>query len=241
MKIKCALVDDEPLAIKVLENHIEKIENMEIVARCSNAMEVLEALKDKQIDIVFLDIQMPHLTGIDMLKTLQNPPTVVITTAYRNYAVDAFELDVLDYLLKPITFERFLKAVNKFHSRNARPLIHHGHGEDSQHDEAYIYIKRNKTMIKILLKDIIFIESLKEYIRIHTDDESLMTKQKLGLMEEKLPDNQFIRIHKSFLVAINRIKSVSPSFIGLTNDKNLPIGRSYKAFVLNKLNYNKNV
>lgn len=241
MKVKCILADDEPLAIRVLENHIAKLENIEVIARCSNAMEVLEVLKERDIDLIFLDIQMPHLTGIDMLKTLNNPPAIVITTAYRNFAIDAFELDVLDYLLKPITFERLLKAVNKYYSRCQKHIIHHDMNHPASGEEAYVYIKKNKTMIKVYLKDIIFIESLKEYIRIHTDQESYMTKQKLGYMEQKLPEDRFIRVHKSFLVAISRIKSVSPSFIGLENEQKVPIGRSYKAFVLNKLEYNKNI
>lgn len=241
MKIKCALVDDEPLAIRVLENHIEKIDSMEVVSVCNNAMEFLDALKNKKIDLVFLDIQMPNLTGIEMLKTLPEPPAVVITTAYRNYAIDAFELDVLDYLLKPITFERLLKAVNKYHSRNQKQVVHVSGSNSAESEDAYIYIKRNKTMIKIMVEDIIYIESLKEYIRIHTADEKFMTKQKLSLMEEKLPDNEFLRIHKSFIVAIKKVKTISPSTIGLFEDIQLPIGRSYKAYVLNRLNYNKNV
>ncbi|MCD4772325.1 MAG: LytTR family DNA-binding domain-containing protein [Bacteroidales bacterium] len=241
MKIKCIVVDDEPLAIRVIESHIEKLNNIEIVAKCSNAIDALDILKNNKIDLIFLDIQMPELTGLEFLNTLQNPPSVIFTTAYRNYAIDAFELDVLDYLLKPITFERFLKAINKFYKLLSykKPETLSNVSATQIESEPFIYIKRNKTMIKILLKDILFIESLKDYIRIHTEDDSYMTKQQISLIEKNLPEEQFLRVHKSFIINIEKITTFSPNYIGL-KDKKISIGRSYKAYVLNKLNYGKN-
>ncbi len=241
MKIKCIIVDDEPLAIRVIESHIEKLNNIELVAKCSNAIEALDILKSNKIDLIFLDIQMPELTGLEFLNTLQNPPSVIFTTAYRNYAIDAFELDVLDYLLKPITFERFCKAINKFYKLLSykKPETLGNTSLKQVESEPFIYIKRNKTMIKILLKDILFIESIKDYIRIHTNKDSYMTKQQISVTEKNLPDEHFIRVHKSFIVSIEKITTFSPNYISI-NDKNIPIGRSYKAYVLSKLNYGKN-
>ncbi|MCK4814471.1 response regulator transcription factor [bacterium] len=241
MKIKCIVVDDEPLAIRVIESHIEKLNDIELVAKCSNAIEALDILKNNKIDLIFLDIQMPELTGLEFMNTLQNPPSVIFTTAYRNYAIDAFELDVLDYLLKPITFERFLKAINKFYKLSSykRPETLGDTSLKHAGSEPFIYIKRNKTMVKLLLKDILFIESLKDYIRIHTDKESYMTKQQISVIEKNLPDEHFLRVHKSFIVSIEKITTFSPNYIGI-NDKQIPIGRSYKAYVLNNLNYGKN-
>ncbi len=241
MKIKCIVVDDEPLAIRVIESHIEKINDIELVAKCSNAIEALDILKNNKIDLIFLDIQMPELTGLEFLNTLQNPPTIIFTTAYRNYAIDAFELDILDYLLKPITFERFCKSINKFYKllTNKQPEALGNTSLKQVGPDPFIYIKRNKTMIKILLKDILFIESIKDYIRIHTNKDSYMTKQQIGVIEKNLPDEYFIRVHKSFIVSIEKITTFSPNHIGI-NDNNIPIGRSYKAYTLSKLNYGKN-
>jgi DNA-binding LytR/AlgR family response regulator len=235
------VVDDEPLAIRVIESHIEKINNIELVAKCSNAIEALDILKNNKIDLIFLDIQMPELTGLEFLNTLQNPPTIIFTTAYRNYAIDAFELDILDYLLKPITFERFCKSINKFYKllSNKKPETLGNTCLRQVGPDPFIYIKRNKTMIKILLKDILFIESIKDYIRIHTNEDSYITKQQIGVIEKNLPDEYFIRVHKSFIVSIEKITTFSPNFIGI-NDKKIPIGRSYKAYALSKLNYGKN-
>ncbi len=241
MKIKCIVVDDEPLAIRVIESHIEKINDIELVAKCSNAIEALEILKNNKIDLIFLDIQMPELTGLEFLNTLQNPPTIIFTTAYRNYAIDAFELDILDYLLKPITFERFCKSINKFYKllTNKEPEALGNTSLRQVGPDPFIYIKRNKTMIKILLKDILFIESIKDYIRIHTNKDSYITKQQISVIEKNLPDEYFIRVHKSFIVSIEKITTFSPNFIGI-NDKKIPIGRSYKAYALSKLNYGMN-
>lgn len=236
MKTKCLIVDDEPLAINLIASHIEKVDNLEIAGSCKNAMEAMSALRDKKVDLLFLDIQMPEITGLDFLKTLKNPPKIIITTAYRQYALEGFELDVVDYLLKPISFERFIKAVNKYYERadSSIKII----GEESLQEKSkdtYIYIKERKKVLKIYLKDIIYIEGLGEYIRIHTKDKPVITKNNLKVFEEKLPSN-FIRIHKSFIVSVEYIKAFTANSIE-TSEKELPIGRSYKKAVLKALNY----
>ena len=242
MKTKCLIVDDEPLAQRVLESHMEKLEDLELVAKCSNAIEAMGRLKQEKIDLIFLDIQMPELSGIEFLRSLNHPPAVIFTTAYRNYAIDAFELDVLDYLLKPITFERFVKAVNKYYefkSLQEPRVFEKTEGKDDT--LSFIYVRQKKTMIKVLLSNILYIESLKDYIRIFLESGgSMMTKQKISTMEELLPDHQFIRVHKSFIVNVDKISTLSPTHVGL-KDKAIPIGRSFKAFALSALGYDQNI
>ena len=240
MKTKCVIVDDEPLAIRVIEKHIEKMPDVEVIAKCNNAMEALNVLKQKTVDLLFLDIQMPEITGLEFLSALRKPPAVIFTTAYRNYALDAFEYDVIDYLLKPISFDRFIKALNKYYQRieSKAAVIP---AQNQMHDSGeFIYIKKNKTLIKIMLRDIRYIESLKDYVRIFTHDKDYFTKQQISKLEDLLPDNEFIRIHKSFIVSIDRLTTISPSSIGI-GDKKIPIGRNYKNFVLKKLNYYSNI
>jgi len=237
MKIRCIAVDDEPLALRVIESHIEKMQDIELIAKCSNAIDAFAVLKNKKIDLIFLDIQMPELTGLDFLKTLQNPPHVIFTTAYRNYAIDAFDLDVLDYLLKPISFERFLKSINKFYNRKKESITNIKQNANSYHDtSSFIYIKKGKSMVKILVNNIIYIESLKDYVKIHTKEQTYLTKQQIKVFEEILPEDKFLRIHKSFIISLNSITSFSPSKIEI-NQTILPIGRTYKSLVLKKLNY----
>jgi len=242
MKTRCLIVDDEPLAQRVIESHMEKLEDLQLVAKCGNAIEAMNVLKNEKIDLIFLDIQMPELSGVEFLRSLQNPPCIIFTTAYRNYAIDAFELDVLDYLLKPISFERFIKSVNKYYEvKNSQAPKVFNQASNKDEDFSFIYVRQKKTMIKVLLDDILYLESLKDYIRIFLEKGgSLMTKQKISTMSELLPDNNFIRVHKSYIVNINKIKTLSPTSIGLT-DKMIPIGRSYKAFTLSHLGYDQNI
>jgi len=237
MKIRCIAVDDEPLALRVIESHVEKLSEVELVAKCSNAIEAFEILKQKDVDLIFLDIQMPELTGIEFLKSLRNPPLVIFTTAYRNYAIYAFELDVLDYLLKPISFDRFLKAINKYYARHEekhKEVKNVSVGSTPEKD--HIFVKKNKTLVKIHFKDIFFIESLKDYVKIHTPEETHMVKYQISHLEQELPDEQFIRVHKSFIVSTEKIASISPRSVGIGEEK-IPIGRNYKEFVLKSLKY----
>jgi DNA-binding LytR/AlgR family response regulator len=242
MKTRCLIIDDEPLAQRVIESHMEKLDDLELVAKCSNALEAMNLLKKEKVDLLFLDIQMPELSGVEFLKSLQSPPSVIFTTAYRNYAIDAFELDVLDYLLKPITFERFVKSVNKYYEKisNHAPKVFETKNDEGD-DLSFIYVREKKTMIKVLLKDILYIESLKDYIRIFLNTgKSLMTKQKISSMIDLLPEKKFIRVHKSYIVNIEKIKTLSPTSIGI-NDKIIPIGRSYKAYTLSQLGYDQSI
>jgi DNA-binding LytR/AlgR family response regulator len=241
MKTKCIIIDDEPLARDLIRNHLEKLDNFEIVAECGDAMKALQELRDKKIDLMFMDIQMPQITGIEFLKILKNPPKVIITTAFREYALDGFDLDVVDYLLKPITFERFLKSVNKYYQvtqeevQNVTPVT-----EVNPSDDAFIYVKENKRVIKVLLSDILYIEGLSEYIQIYTDKKKIVTKASMTNFEEKLPGDAFLRIHKSFIVSISRIEAFTAHTIEVPG-KELPIGRSYKNSVLAALQFSGSV
>jgi two-component system, LytTR family, response regulator len=237
MKIKCLAIDDEPLALRVIESHIEKLNDVELVAKCSNAIQAFEVLKKQNIDLLFLDIQMPELTGIEFLKSLSKPPLVIFTTAYRNYAIDAFELDVLDYLLKPISFDRFLKAINKFYTRRQENIsLSPGQSQNKQSEKDFIFIRKSKTMIKVLTDDILYIESLKDYVKIHCKSEEHLIKYQISQLEIELPEDLFLRIHKSYIVSVPKITTVSPGAVGIGEHK-FPIGRSYKALVLKQLNY----
>ncbi|QGY47312.1 response regulator [Maribellus comscasis] len=241
MKTKCLVIDDEPLARDLMRSHIEKLENFEIVEECSDAMKALNALQKHSVDLMFMDIQMPQITGIEFLKTLKHPPKVIITTAYREYALDGFELDVVDYLLKPITFERFLKSVNKYYQVSQEDLIADQPANATvQNEEAFIYVKENKKVIKIHLNEIMYVEGLSEYVQIYTDSKKIITKTSMTNMEEKLPDSGFIRIHKSYIVSVQKIEAFTSSSIEVPG-KELPIGRSYKNSVLEVLHSQGNV
>lgn len=239
MKTRCVIVDDEPLARELIRGHIQKLENFEIVQECDNAMKAMEALRNNTIDLMFLDIKMPQISGIEFLKTLKHPPKVIITTAFSQYALDGFELDVVDYLMKPITFERFFKAVNKYFTSASQQgvALENGNGFD---DTAFIYVKENKKVIKIYLKEIHFIEGLNEYIRIHTDNRRVVVKSSLQAIEKKLPQELFIRIHKSYIVSIPRIRAFNSTTIELENAK-LRIGRNFKNQVFSALHYKQEI
>lgn len=229
MKTKCLIIDDEPLARDLVRNHLEKLDNFEIVAECGDAMKALQVLRNQQVDLMFMDIQMPQITGIEFLKTLKNPPRVIITTAFREYAIEGFELDVVDFLLKPITFERFIKSINKYFQVTSE----NGNNGDSVSsspstpEESFIYVKENKRVIKLLLNEILYIEGLSEYVKIYTANKKIVTKTSMTNMEDKLPDDAFMRIHKSYIVSLNKIEAFTSTSIELAG-KELPIGRSYK-------------
>ncbi|MBN1132753.1 MAG: response regulator transcription factor [Bacteroidales bacterium] len=239
MKTKCVIVDDEPLARELIRGHIQKLENFEIVQECDNAIKAMEALRNNVIDLMFLDIKMPQISGIDFLKTLKHPPRVIITTAYSQYALDGFELDVVDYLMKPITFERFMKAVNRYFTSD-KPQNICLENENGFEENAFIYVKENKKIIKIYLKEIHFIEGLNEYIRIHTDNRRVVVKSSLQSIEKKLPSELFIRIHKSYIVSIPRIRAFNTTTVELENAR-LRIGRNFKNQVFSALHVKSDI
>jgi len=241
MKTNCLIIDDEPLARDLIRSHINKLENFNIVAECGDAMRALQELRSQDIDLMFMDIQMPQITGIEFLKTLKSPPKVVITTAYREYALEGFELDVVDFLLKPVTFERFLKSVNKYYQVSQEEIAPLSHSEEPKtNDDPFIYVKENKRVIKVYLNEILYIEGLSEYVQIYTGKRKIITKTSMTNMEEKLPSESFFRIHKSFIVSLSKIEAFTAHSIEVPG-KELPIGRSYKSLVLDALQYNGNV
>ncbi len=228
MKIKCLLVDDEPLAIKLIENHISKIDSLQVVATCNNAIKAFEILSTQEIDLLFLDIKMPNITGIDFLKTIKNPPKTIFTTAYRDYAIESYDLEVVDYLLKPITFERFFKSIDKFLRANS--LIVSEKNEVIQ--DEFILVKSGNKHHKIKIDQILFIESLKDYIKIHTvNDKRIVSKYKIGEIEEELAHKNFLRVHRSYVINTNKISAFTINDIEV-NSVEIPIGASYKDKVI---------
>lgn len=235
-KIRCLIVDDEPLAISVLQEYISQLETLTLVGTCSNAVEALLFLQKSKVDLLFLDIQMPKLTGIDFLKTLANRPKVIFTTAYREYALEGFELNVLDYLLKPVPFDRFLLAINKYHDNepaNTLPQLLIPANENGI-NEQFIYLKSDKKMIKVFLNEILYIESLKDYVKVKTVSGDVVSYQRISYLEEKLPDRRFLRIHRAYIIATDKIRSFNTSVIEVGGQE-LPIGRQYKADVMKAL------
>ena len=232
-KYECLIVDDEPLALELIETHINQIPQLVVTAKANSAIEALQLLKEHSYDLLFLDIQMPVLTGIELLKTLQNPPSVIFTTAYREYAVESYELNVVDYLVKPITFLRFVKAVDKFlitagdQQSQSEPL-----GLTSKTEES-IFVNVNKKYVKVIFNQITYIESVKDYIHIHTQNETIITKDRISEFEKKLP-GFFLRIHRSFIVSRKHITAFTAQDIEIGN-KEIPIGKSYKNTVLEEL------
>lgn len=231
MKVRCLLVDDEPLAIQLIQNHIKLLETFEVVGTCSNAIKALELLRTTPVDLLFLDIKMPQLTGIDFLKTLKNPPAVIITTAYREYAIEGYDLDLIDYLLKPITFDRFFKAVDRY-LRLKSPV---GKTESLQENEQqFIHIKAGGKFHNLNKDEVLYIESLKDYITIHCTDRKITAKYKIGDLETELYNKDFLRIHRSFIINMKKISAFTNYDIEI-GTKELPIGASYKEYVFKKL------
>ncbi|MCB2194720.1 MAG: LytTR family DNA-binding domain-containing protein [Bacteroidetes bacterium] len=232
MKTKCLLVDDEPLAIKLIKGYIEELDDLSIVGEAKNGLDALKFIETDPIDLIFLDINMPRVSGLDLIKSLQYPPKVIIMSAHKEYAIDGFELNVVDFLLKPFSFDRFLKAINKYKNN-----INSVNNTVLNHEKTYhpiLSLKDNKKVYNIKLDEILYIESMREYVKIHTLHESLLIKMALSKLDEGLPDNEFIRVHKSYIVPIGRVKVFSATFIEL-EDKKIPIGRNYKSIVLKRL------
>jgi two-component system, LytTR family, response regulator len=230
MKTRCLLVDDEPLAIQLLQKHIDQLESFEIAATAQNAVKAMEILKTTKIDLLFCDIKMPMLTGIDLIKTLKNPPKTIITTAHREFALDGYELDIVDYLLKPITFERFFKAIEKY-LRTTEPVVS---GPITHSAPAVLTIKSNNKFYKLNIDEILYLESQKDYVKIYLKDREITTKYKISDIETELKSHGFLRIHRSFIVNQQHIQSFSATHIEIGKGE-IPIGMSYKELVIKKI------
>jgi DNA-binding LytR/AlgR family response regulator len=230
-KFSCIIVEDEKLASELLEDYIKDTPFLDLKHTCSDALKALEILQKENIDVIFLDINLPKLKGLDFIKTLKKAPQIIITTAHREFALDGYELNVVDYLLKPISFNRFLMAVNKLRTHvNFELLI----PSFQQTERAYLFINNNKKKIKIYTDEILYIESKKEYISIVTLENTYQTKFQLTEIEEQLPKNKFIRTHRSFIVSLEKITAFSSTEVEI-NLLQIPIGRSYKEMVLSVL------
>jgi DNA-binding LytR/AlgR family response regulator len=228
--MKCIIVDDEPLAIEILESYVARVEELELTGTFRNAIAAFTFVQQNPVDLIFLDIEMPKLSGIEFLKTLKQRPKVIITTAYRDYAIEGFELEVVDYLLKPIPFERFLKSVGKvLSSRTDINALPSPVAQDS-----FTYFKVDKKMVKTKIADILYIESIKDYVKVRTTEKEIITQQKISYLDESLPRAHFLRIHRSFIVNTDHIDAYTATDVEISKFK-VPIGRNYKNDVMKAL------
>ncbi len=232
MKTKCLIIDDEPVAIRIIAAYLAQMPHIEVIAKCKNALEAMEALRKHKVDLMFLDIEMPQVTGIDFLKSLPNQPKVIFTTAYREFALEGFELEALDYLLKPISFERFLKAMNRYYqAQSAEQQLHFS---PQYLQEEAIFVRAERKMVKINLSELLYIEGLKDYIKIQTQEKTILTKETLSELNARLPEATFMQIHRSYIIAMRHITAYTSESIEV-QDRVLPIGRVYKNAVLHAL------
>lgn len=227
MKLNCIIIEDEPLARNLLADYVSKVPTLNLVQAFGNPLEALEVLRAQPVDILFLDVQMPQLTGISLLKVLQNKPMVILTTAYSEYALEGYELDVADYLLKPVTFERFLKAVDKVTQRlsgeNKTTVVN----TEPQSSPDFVFVKDGTKSVKVNLSEILYVEGLKDYVTIHTKQQKITTLQRMKALEEQLPADKFIRIHNSYIVAVQAIDVVQKNEVHI-GTVSLPIGDTYR-------------
>ena len=234
MKLHCLLIDDEPPALKVLQSHIAQISGLEVVGTCSNAVEAMDVLHRRKVDVLFLDIKMPKIIGTQFLRSLLHPPKVIFVTAYRDYAVEGYELDAVDYLIKPVSFERFLKAVNKLKRSMGGETVTETRLYKANPD-AFVYLKVDKVMQKLFINDILYVESWKDYVKLFfTNGRFMLVKQPLSAIENLLSDHQFLRVHRSYIVSLNKISGYTPLSVQLSSVE-IPIGRLYKQSVMNQL------
>lgn len=230
MKLKCIITDDEPIARKGLQNYVERIDFLELVGVCEDAIQLNNQLKSQQADLLFLDIEMPYMTGIELLNSQSNPPKVIITSAYAEYAIKGYDLEVSDYLLKPISFDRFLKAVNKVYDQlisSQTPVV-----------QDYLFVKTSLKLEKIRFNDMRFIEGVENYVAIYTSDGKIITHTTLRTILQKLPPERFVQVHKSYLVNIDKIDSIEGNLLGIGKNK-IPLSRTYKEAALEIILKNK--
>jgi DNA-binding LytR/AlgR family response regulator len=233
MNLKCIIVDDEPLAQEVIERYLSNFREIELVKKCSNALEAFEVLHTEQIDLMFLDISMPVISGIDFLRSLRNAPAVIITTAYPDFALQGYELDVIDYLVKPVSMERFIKAVNKTMERvKLNNPTNKPEAPTSKVD--YMFVKSDQKLVKVKFKDIDYIEGMKDYVKIFVGEKMIVTLHTMKFFEANLPSGEFMRVHKSFIVNLDAIKSISGNELEVRQIR-VPIGSSYKENLMKRI------
>ncbi|MBA2331082.1 MAG: response regulator transcription factor [Flavisolibacter sp.] len=237
-KINCLIIDDEPPARDVMKKYITGVELLHLAGECSNAVEALSFLQNHSVELLFLDINMPHILGTSFLRTLKNPPKVIFTTAFRKYAIEGFDLNAVDFLLKPISFERFLQAVNKVMQLDLHVEEHTNSTTNAIPDQSnpFLYFRVDRKMMKVFLDDILYIESLKDYIKVVTLNKIIVSKQSISALEEMLPKEAFIRVHRSYIIATNKIDSYNADAIEI-GKKEIPIGRMFKHDVTRTLNH----
>jgi len=234
MKLRCLLIDDEPPALKVLANYVSSINGLEIAGQCTNAIEALNVLQQKAVDVIFLDIKMPRIIGTEFLKNLTNPPKVVFVTAYRDYAVEGFELDAVDYLIKPVSFERFFKAITKL-NRLIGHQIPATAANESRDSAAFIYLRVDRDMKKIFVNDIEYIESWKDYVKVFlSGGRHFLVKRSISAVENLLSEHKFMRVHRSYLVSLGKVCGYNALSVQLGQSE-IPIGRLYKQSVMERL------
>ena len=230
--IKCLIVDDEPLAAEVIEDYVKQIPQLSLVGSCQDTMKAFEILNTEQVDLIFLDVEMPQMNGIEFIRSLSNPPQVILTTAFREYAIEGYEIEVLDYLLKPISFGRFFKSVNKYLKLNQKEEVKES-SEGLEKPRGSIYVYADKKHVKVYLDRILYIESIKDYVRIHTTGKNIISKDTISRYEKLLPD-AFVRIHRSYIVNSSMISAFTHHDIEI-GDIEIPIGASYKKSVIEYL------
>jgi DNA-binding LytR/AlgR family response regulator len=230
--LRCLIIDDEPLAIDVIENYLQRL-NITSISRCENPVEAFQLISNQTFDLVFLDIEMPMLTGLELLKSIKEPPGIIITTAYRDYAVEGFEFEVLDYLIKPIPFPRFMKAMERAMKTNRSAPQPVDNFTPTFENES-IFLKVDRKFVKVLIKDILYIESLKDYIRVKTSADSFVSYQSLTSITEKLPAEKFIRVHRSFTIAVDKVTVIQGSYLEI-GGKLIPISREHRQEVLSRV------
>ncbi|MFC2151550.1 LytR/AlgR family response regulator transcription factor [Bacteroidota bacterium] len=233
-KYKCLIVEDEELAQDVIEKYISSIPLLELAGKCNNAIEAISFLHENNVDIMFLDINMPEITGLEMLKTLNNPPKVILTTAYSEFALESYEFGVTDYLLKPIKLDRFIKAVNRIIEQlNIKEVIEEK-SEQKDEETKNLFIKEEYITYSIEFKDILFVEAYGNYLKIHTSEKTYVIRETMQNILLKLPDKYFIRVHKTYIVAVERIKKISGNIIHI-NSQEIPIGNTFKSELTKRL------
>jgi DNA-binding LytR/AlgR family response regulator len=233
--IKCIAVDDEPLAIDILKGHIHNTDGLELLRTCSNALEAKQAVETLQPDVIFLDISMPEITGLSFAKSLENPPLIVFTTAYSEYAIEGFELNAVDYLLKPISPDRFARSFEKV--KEYFSIKQQNDHEETELEDDSIFVKANQKMIKIQYSDIRYVEAFADYVKIFTKERRIVTLQTMKNMEKKLPENRFIRVHRSFIVNLNAVDSYGTNEV-MIGETRIPIGKNYKEGFMDQMKGN---